>query len=224
MQTIRGRLTAWYATALTLTLAVFATLLYGSRRRASYDELDARVRSEADLTAGILTEISRTGGVLVRQDPRGRPILTQEIGATLEAVPGFLIITDSSGRVLFASPDARALTFDEFEQLRRLVAVPPAGSQSGAVHVDPDGPTVRYLIRPLTDASPRLGALLAGADPATAELGPQQVLTTVLLVLPLAVLAAVLVGSWIAGRALEPLGLIITEVREIADGTSLHRR
>ena len=224
MQTIRGRLTAWYATALTLTLAVFATLLYTSRRRASYDELDARVRSEADLTAGILTEISRTGGVLVRQDARGRSILTQEIAATLEAVPGYLIITDSSGRVLFASPDARALTFDEFEQLRRLVAVPPAGSQNGALHVDPDGPTVRYLIRPLTQAGPQLGALLAGADPATAELGPQQVLTTVLLVLPLAVLAAVLVGSWIAGRALEPLGLIITEVREIADGTSLHRR
>ena len=103
MQTIRGRLTAWYATAITLTLAVFATLLYTARRRASYDELDARVRSEADLTAGILMEISRTGGVLVRQDAQGRPILTQEIAATLEAVPGFLIITHSSGRVLFAS-------------------------------------------------------------------------------------------------------------------------
>ena len=224
MQTIRGRLTAWYATAITLTLAVFATLLYTARRRASYDELDARVRSEADLTAGILMEISRTGGVLVRQDAQGRPILTQEIAATLEAVPGFLIITHSNGRVLFASPDARALTFDEFEQVRRIVAVPPARAQSGAVRIDPDGPTVRYVIRPLTDAGPQFGALLTGADPAAAELGPRQVLTTVLLVLPLAVLAAVLVGSWIAGRALEPLGQIITEVREIADGTSLHRR
>src|SRR5260370_40811481 len=96
MQTIRGRLAAWYATAITLTLAVFATLLYPARRRASYDELDARVRSEADLTAGILMQISRTGGVLVRQDAQGRPILTQEIAATLEAVPGFLIITHSS--------------------------------------------------------------------------------------------------------------------------------
>jgi len=224
MQTIRGRLTAWYATALTLTLAVFATLLYTARRRASFDELDARVRSEADLTTGILMEINRTGGVLVRQDAAGRPILTQEIAATLEAVPGFLIITHSSGRVLFASPDARALTFDEFEQVRRLVTVPPTGPQSGSVRVEPSGPTVRYVIRPLTDAGPQFGGLLAGADPAAAELGPQQLFGTVILVLPLAVFAAVLVGSWIAGRALEPLGQIITEVREISDGTSLHRR
>src|SRR5258708_18745590 len=219
MQTIRGRLTAWFAPAIALRLAVFATLLYTARRRASYDELDARVRSEADLTAGILMQISRTGGVLVRQDAQGRPILTQEIAATLEAVPGFLIITHSSGRVLFASPDARALTFDESEQVRRIVAVPPARSRSGAVRIDPDGPTVRYLIRPLTDAGPQFGALLTGADPAAAELGPRQVLTTVLLVLPLAVLAAVLVGSWVAGRAPEPPGQIITAVREIAHGT-----
>src|SRR5258708_16057498 len=104
MQTIRGRLTAWYATAITLTLAVFATLLYTARRRASYDELDARVRSEADLTAGILMQISRTGGVLVRQDAQGRPILTQEIPAPLQAVPRFLIITPSPAPPLFPSP------------------------------------------------------------------------------------------------------------------------
>src|SRR5258708_15851709 len=219
METFRGRLTAWSAPALTLSLAVFATLLYTARRRASYDGLDAGVRSEADLTAGILMQISRTGGVLVRQDAQGRPILTQEIAATLEAVPGFLIITHSSGRVLFASPDARALTFDEFEQLRRIVAVPPARPRSGAVRIDPDGPTVRYLIRPLTDASPQFGALLTGADPAAAELGPRQVLTTVLLVLPLAVVAAGAPGSWVPGRAPGPLGPVITEVRGDRRGT-----
>jgi two-component system, OmpR family, sensor kinase len=224
VQTIRGRLTAWYATALTITLAVFAALLYVARRGASFEDLDARVRSEADLSAGILMEINRTGGVLVRQDAAGRPILTQEIAATLEAVPGFLIITHQSGRVLFASADARALTFDEFEQLRHLLAAPPGGPQSGAFRVAPGGPTVRYVIRPLTDAGPQFGALLTGADPEAAELGPRQLLSTVLLVLPLVVLAAVLVGQWIAGRALEPLGQIITEVREISDGTSLHRR
>src|SRR5256885_17203739 len=54
MQTIRGRLTAWYSAALALTLAAFAAVLYLDRRNASYQDLDQRMRSEAALTAGIL--------------------------------------------------------------------------------------------------------------------------------------------------------------------------
>jgi len=45
MQTIRGRLTVWYSAALVLTLTAFAIVLYVARRRASYDDLDQRIRS-----------------------------------------------------------------------------------------------------------------------------------------------------------------------------------
>src|SRR2546427_6702059 len=65
MQTIRGRLTAWYSAALVLTLTAFAIVLYVARRRASYDELDQRIRSEAELTTAILSESYRARGVLV---------------------------------------------------------------------------------------------------------------------------------------------------------------
>jgi heavy metal sensor kinase len=43
-------------------------------------------------------------------------------------------------------------------------------------------------------------------------------------VFPFSLLVAWLLGSWIARRALEPLDQIITEVEEISDGRSLHRR
>lgn len=43
METIRGRLTAWYATALALSLAAFAAVLYLARRSASYQDLDRRL-------------------------------------------------------------------------------------------------------------------------------------------------------------------------------------
>ena len=52
METIRGRLTVWYTAALGLTLAVFAAVLYVARRSGSFQDLDARLQSEADLTAG----------------------------------------------------------------------------------------------------------------------------------------------------------------------------
>src|SRR6266508_1361622 len=127
METIRGRLTLWYATALILSLALFAVVLYFARRSASYQDLDRRIQSEADLTAGILAESYRARGVLVEKDTAGRPVLTPEVAAVLEVVPDFLLVTRRDGRLLFASPDARALTFADFEQLQRLAAAGPGG-------------------------------------------------------------------------------------------------
>src|SRR5256886_8434030 len=122
MQTIRGRLTAWYSAALALTLAAFAAVLYLDRRNASYQDLDQRMRSEASLTAGILAESYRARGVLVRPDSAARPVLIPDVAALLEAVPDILIVTARDGSLLFASSDARALTFQQVEQLRGLAA------------------------------------------------------------------------------------------------------
>ena len=224
MQTIRGRLTAWYSIALALTLAAFAAVLYGARRAASYQDLDQRIQSEAALTGGILTESYRARGVLVRGDTAGRPVLIPDLAALLEAVPDYLIITARDGSLLFASPDARALTFQQVEQLRLVAAAPISGRTSGALQLEPDGPKLHYALRYVTDAGPQFGAILAGANLRTAELSAEQLLSTIALILPLGLVAALLMGSWIARRALAPVDRIITEVREITDGRSLHRR
>src|SRR5438874_1623307 len=224
MQTIRGRLTAWYSAALALTLAAFAAVLYLDRRNASYQDLDQRMRSEASLTAGILAESYRARGVLVRPDSAARPVLIPDVAALLEAVPDILIVTARDGSLLFASSDARALTFQQVEQLRRVATAPGSGGTPGSFHIEPDGPTIHYAVRSLTDAGPQFGAILAAANVRTAELGPDQLLATFALVLPFGVAVALLMGSWISRRALGPVDQIITEVREITDGRSLHRR
>ncbi len=224
METIRGRLTAWYSTALVLTLAAFAIVLYVTRRTASFHDLDQRIASEADLTAGILTGVYRAGGVVVQRRPGQQPTLSQELAATLEAVPDFLIITTREDSVLGASSDAQALTFGEFEQLRRLVHAARPGRTTGTLRIDPNGPTLHYVVLPLRDAGPQVGALLAGANIASAELGAQQLLSTLLLILVPGLALAILVGSFISRRALAPVDRIIEEVREISDGRSLHRR
>ncbi len=224
MQTIRGRLTAWYSIALALTLAAFAAVLYGARRGASYQDLDQRIQSEAGLTGGILAESYRARGVLVRGDTAGRPVLIPDLAALLEAVPDYLIITARDGSLLFASPDARALTFQQVEQLRLVAVAPISGRTSGALRLEPDGPKLHYVLRYVTDAGPQFGAILAGANLRTAELSAEQLLSTIALILPLGLVAALLMGSWIARRALAPVDRIITEVREITDGRSLHRR
>src|SRR5438445_1092003 len=224
MQTLRGRLTASYSAALALTLAAFAVLLYLDRRSASYQDLDQRIQSEATLTAGILAESYRARGSLVRADTSGRPVLIADVAGLLEAVPDLLIITARDGSLLFAAPDARALTFQQVEQLGRLARAPVSGRASGTVRLEPDGPRIHYVVHYLVEAGPQFGAILAGANVRSAELGPEQLLATFALILPLGLVSALLVGSWISRRALEPVDRIITEVREISDGRSLHRR
>jgi len=226
VESIRGRLTIWYATALILSVAVFAVVLYFGRRSATYQDLDRRIQSEADLTAGILAESYRARGVLVEKDTAGRPVLTPEVAAVLEVVPDFLLVTSRDGRLLFASPDARALTFAQFEQLNALTVPPPQpGTHApGKYRIAPNGPTLHYVVRPVPDAGDQFGAIFAGADTRTAELRLEQLLSTIVIAFLVGIVPAVLVGRWIAGRALEPVDRMITEVREITDGRSLHRR
>src|SRR3989475_3188311 len=224
MQTLRGRLTAWYSSALALTLAAFAGVLYLDRRSASYQDLDQRIQSEASLTAGILAESYGARGTLVRADTAQRPVLIPDLAALLEAVPDFLVITARDGSLLFASSDARALTFQQVEQLRSLASAPLSGRSSGTLRLEPNGPKIHYVVHYVTGAGPQFGAILAGADVRTAELGPDELLSTFALVLPLGLALALLMGSWISRRALAAVDQIITEVREITDGRSLHRR
>src|SRR5712692_1778044 len=123
MQTIRGRLTVWYSTALVLTLAAFAIVLYVARRRASYQDLDDRIRSEAELSAAILAESYRARGVLVTYDSTRKPALVADIKAVLEEVPDYVLITAEDGEILYSSSNA-SLTYQQVLQLHALLRPP----------------------------------------------------------------------------------------------------
>ncbi len=220
MDTIRARLTAWYGAALALTLITMAAPLYLVARGALVAALDHRLRSEADLAAGILVETYRAGGLLVQRDSAGQPVLTPALNAVLQALPDYVMVTHREGRVLFASP-AAGTSIQVFDRLKGLMAAPAA---PGTVSLGPGGPAIRYIVRPVRGAGPEVVAVLAGTSTAAVRAGLEELLSVLLLVVPLGFIAALAVGSWVAGRALEPLDRITTEVREITDGRSLHRR
>ena len=224
MDTIRARLTTWFASAVAVILAGFTVAVFLSRRSALYGELDRRIESEADLTAGILAGVARAGGTVVRNDPAGRPVLAQELSVTLQAVPDFVMITSAQGRdPLFVTTDS-ALTYGKYEQLRQTITAAGSRRLQGTIRLDPGGPRLRYVIRPLGADVPQGGAVFVGVQPETAELALEQTFSTFLLVLPFGILAAYTIGSLVARRALRPVDQITYEVREITDGRSLHRR
>jgi heavy metal sensor kinase len=224
VESIRGRLTIWYATALILSIAVFAVVLYVARRSATYQDLDRRIQSEADLTAGILSESYRARGAVVEKDTAGRPVLTAEVAAVLEVVPDYLLVTSRDGSLLFGSPDARSLGFTQFEQVNALAQAPRAAGAGPRQYRIPNGPAIHYVVRAVPEAGGQIGAILAGADTRSAELRIEELVTTIVIAFLVGIVPAVFVGRWIAGRALEPVDRMITEIREITDGRSLHRR
>ncbi len=226
MDTIRTRLTTWFASAVAVILAGFTIAVFLSRRSALYGELDRRIESEAELTAGILAGVARAGGTVVRTDAAGRPVLVQELSATLEAVPDFLLITAAAqdSFPLFVSTESGGLTYQKLEQLRKVIVAAQGRRVEGTVRLVPDGQRLRYIVRPLGPEVSKGGAVLVGVRPETAELGLEQTFSTFLLILPFGVLAAYAIGSLVARRALGPVDQITREVREITDGTSLHRR
>src|SRR5207247_11184468 len=100
----------------------------------------------------------------------------------------------------------------------------PSGRPAGTVRLEPDGPELRYVAHIVSGAGPRFGSLLVAADVRTAELAVAQLLSTLLLIVPIGLIAAILVGSWIARGALEPVDPLLSKLRENTHARSAHPR
>jgi len=223
MTTIRWRLTLWYTVALAVTVLAFGTALYLERRQSGIKELDQRLSLEADLAHRWLTESYKVLGRIVTTNG-SNPALDPGISAYLESIRDYLVVAGSAGQVLALSEVTRPLPADALERLaapldtsgfRRHIGTLPLGSPTGAV---------RYLAIPVDDAGPSISGLLVATPTGQAAFGPGDLLRSMLLIAPVILVGAGLVGYWLAGTSLRPVQTIMDEVEAISDGRSLHRR
>ncbi len=225
MPTIRGRLAVWYAVAMTATMFVFAGVIYLVQRGQSFAQLDSRLRIESDLLAAMLGESYRARDSVIVRDPQdGRIILRPDVAALLEGVPGIVMVLGGEWAVVFLSPEARALPFAASQILLDATGrADPAGG-FGLVDLGPPAGQVRYDVRRVTEAGGQVTAVVSAVSTAGTELGPQRLLTAMLVVAPFILVASTAIGYHLVGRTLEPVDSIVDEVEAITDGRSLHRR
>jgi two-component system, OmpR family, sensor kinase len=223
MATIRRRLTLWYTVALAVTVLAFGTALYVTRRQASIRDLDQRLSLEADLAHRWLAQSYKVLGRIVTT-ANLNPSLDPGISAYLEAARAYLIVADSTGKVLALSDIARSLNAPALERLTAPLDILPLTRHSGVLSLPPPIGSVRYLVLPVDNAGPHIGGLLVATPIRQAAFGPADLLRSMLLIAPVILLGAGLVGYWLAGTSLRPVQGIMDEVDAIADGTSLHRR
>jgi signal transduction histidine kinase len=230
MTSIRRQLAIWYALALAATLVAFGAILYLDRRQSALREIDDRLALEATFSVGWLRESFRVLGTVTSPSPSlATPTdsvlaIDPSIAAYFEGFQSYLLITDSRGHVLFASEAARALHFTTLEELLELVLEAGSDSARGSVSLEDGRIPLRYLVRPVVDAGPEIGAVLVAASAHTVHFGPRALLRSMLLTGPVILLISLLTGYWLAGKRFEPLVRIIDEVEAISDGRSLHRR
>jgi signal transduction histidine kinase len=222
MTTIRRRLTVWYTVALAVTVLAFGTALYLERRQASIRELDQRLSLESDLAHRWLTQSYKVlGRIMTNSGPR--PSLDPAISAYLEAARDYLVVADTAGQVLALSDVTRSLNAEALERLTAPLDSLPLIQHGGARALGPTG-KVRYLAVPVDDAGPGIGGLLVATPTRQASFDPTDLLRSMLLIAPVILVSAGLVGYWLAGTSLRPVEGIMDEVDAISDGRSLHRR
>ncbi|HEX7023895.1 MAG TPA: HAMP domain-containing sensor histidine kinase [Gemmatimonadales bacterium] len=226
MRSIRWRLTSAYALALVATMVAFGATLYYTRQRvglrAGEEGLQQRLLLEARLSVRYLERSHGVLGRLVTVEPP--PTLEPAIAPYFESIRDFLVLADGAGNVLYASDSALALPIASFERLRAPLVSRPDTITTGIYTFDLGMGPARFLTMPIREAGPEVAAVLVAAPRTTTSLDAQALLGSMLLIAPLMLGASVLVGYWVAGRNLEPLGAMVQELEAITDGRSLHRR
>jgi signal transduction histidine kinase len=230
--TLRARLTVAYAFALAGSLIVFAGALYFARTARALQELGPVALMQGDRALSYLRAASSQGTPLTREadDPTGRHgtrvYATEEMRALLERVPGYYIVYDRDDRQIYSSIGLRQLPDDD-----------RAAIDEAAVRLVPDGEGAlvsvsdtlfggRLLLAARRDPVllPNITRVVAGVPTSIVELSPSLLIGTLLIVFPVILLVSVVAAYRIAGRAIEPVEMLINEVEAITDGRSLHRR
>jgi hypothetical protein len=196
MTTIRGRLTVWFTVAMAVVMLAFGTAIVIERRHPGLPELDDRLELEADFANGWLVEQSRVlgGDITVLdsvQDRRNpaiwvrRVILAEDVSSYLEAMRDPLIVVDSAGNLMYASQEARLLSYESLEALRALLRPKPAARLAGSVTLDQTVGVYRYLSMPVVTRGTAIGALLIATPTRTVTFEPRQLIRSMLVVAPI---------------------------------------
>jgi heavy metal sensor kinase len=227
MRTIRGRLAVSYGIALAVTLFVFAATIYLIQSAENFGQLDARAQLESDLIAEIIGEAweTRAAPVVVEDPVTGTAELNQSIASLLQSVQDYVLVLDTAGTILYSSEKARELpSAAHFERLADLAKGPNLEEGFGVIDLGSPIGRLRYHVRPITNAGPRVASIVSAALPATGVLGAQRLLFGMLVSGVLILIASTMVGYFLAGKNLQPMDTIIDEIEAITDGRSLHKR
>jgi signal transduction histidine kinase len=237
---IRARAAAAYAAALAGSLALFAGTLWLARGASSDRELQRYVNEEAEVVERLLVQTSGPGLTLTDvQDPLVGPLMVPRVQLLLDALPNIVLVTDTAGRIVYGSPEARVLSVGGAAGVVRTAArLTPTRAGKREVTRDttgtagayvqarglPPGEEVLVVRRDVRPGLAPLRSVIVATPTRSARRAQEELFAAALTIAPVVLLLSVGGAWWIAGRAVRPLDRMVTELEAITDGRSLHRR
>jgi len=225
MFSTRIRLTATFVLALiALTFALFLSFLT-ARNASIYRDIGQSAATKAELAARVLRQgLSLGQPVVVASDTLVVPVLSPRVASFLDALPGFLLAVDTAGRVLYRSPEVRALNEEDIKTLQNQLKLVPVSGQGLLLQLDSLGQRVLLVSESLPDAPGGVGRIVAGGNTSVARGVPREYLVNGLFIAPLIILVAGITAHTLLARNARQLDEITSELTAITDGRSLHRR
>ena len=227
MWSTRARLAAAYAGLLFATLVAFCAAVYFARQASAHQQLGRRAVRVADQVLAIMRASKEAGRPLSSRDSSGVVSSLPPLRTTLDPRPGYFLVLDDRGRLLYSSSAMRQLSgVDQAEIHQVALDLIPSG-RAAIVPLPQDsvlGGRVLLVARSDSALLPNVSRVAAALPMIEAEIAPQLLLGTMFLLAPLALIISVTVAYLLAGNTFKPVDQLINEVEAITDGRSLHRR
>jgi signal transduction histidine kinase len=227
MWSTRARLAAAYAGLLFATLAAFCAAVYFARRASAYQDLGQRAARAADQVLATISAAERSGKRLTTRDSAGTVSPLPELRNALEPRPGYFLVLDKDLRLLYSSFAVRLLPPADQDDLNAVAVQLERGGNAAIVPLPRDtvlGGRMLLIARSDTTLRPNISRVIAGLPTVDADVPPQLLLGTMVLLAPLMLLVSLAVAYVLAGNTFKPIDTLISEVEAITDGRSLHRR
>lgn len=233
----RARLTSAYSALLVATLIVFGVALSAMRdNRANnigagaFPTADSIVMTIRDLQRQFLLQPdSQPLTVTMLDSANGKPVAhpSRALGKVLDRIPGFFLVFNNQNQLLYASQRMRDLSPDDQDAVNRVAA--QLATRREDVRLSLRGDTLHlFMVADTVPTTaipvPNISRVVVGMPISFADLMPQVVTGTIIVVAPLIFLLSIVAAYAVLGSVFRPVDQLINEVEAITDGRSLHRR
>jgi signal transduction histidine kinase len=225
MPSTRARLTVSYALVLLGTMVAFgAALAVGRSKEAVQFQLGQEAFRVADNALLVIQTAQLANKRLTFVDSTSGPTpvtkSTRELADVLDPLPGYFMVLDQTGKLLYSSSLMRLLSGDDQTALLRSVL--KLTDETGGVIVPVRGDTLHLLevTRRNIVVSGNISRVVGALPTESADLPTTLLVGTMIVVAPIIFIVSMLV----VGNSFRPVDQLINEVEAITDGRSLHRR
>ena len=228
MASTRARLTVSYAVVLLATMIAFGTAVWAGRNSGAKDQIAREAFRVAENVLFTLQSAQADNRQLTKIDktnPNG-PVTrsTKDLADLLDPLPGYFMVLDQQGKLLYSSALMRLLSGDDQTAVLSAVLQLPDEASGVKVLVRNDSLQLLAVARRNLTVGQNISRVVAALPYEVAQLPGQLVIGTMIVIAPIIFLISMLVAYLVVGNAFKPVDQLINEVEAITDGRSLHRR